>query len=657
MYSLAASYLAINNDENARPLLDPLTSSADNIGREAFSLFISFYLGKARFDEAINLLKKALNRFPDLQTFGEQLLFAYEGKGDFQSALDAMDSPALQKDNDWYKKKIGYLTSLKRYDEAENLIKERSRTDHNTAFWEDVRASFLAGRGLLSDAEKIWIGLYNNTKDTSYIRACGQAYLQARDRTSAVRVSKSLMNSTDEDSWILAANVMKELTLYPELIDLYLEREKKNPDQRFDNELFNLYELTSRFQDMTLRYLDFLGRTMDLEYVRPLLAQLAAKGMDTVISDRATKLSQDLPASSGILKSHYETVLYDVALRRNETALALRHALDIMDHSGQVDFGISASDQFMEKRWLDPARELLLETIKKSKDNLKTIKAMFKLASLDHIRGDTAASLKTLDEIASKFPGKYDEDMILLYKGTAFMGQRSFPEALEAFSKIKKKSEQVHVKMGLVLFLMDKPNEAKASLQLAERDQDYASESFLIQAVMSMYASDVPSALKTLDAMARTRTADPYVHEGLWEIHALKNIFVSSVSNHLKTYATAKKAELAKEYKEAGHIYESLIPLISKYSFYFTHHAARCYDLADDNEQAILLFGKILENPDAPLWFKSNAMEKTADILDRTGRKTEAFEMYKKLILTDTQYVRLKETRMKYDNLKKILVP
>jgi tetratricopeptide (TPR) repeat protein len=655
LFRLASCYLGINNEENALLYYETLVSESDSISRSSFDLFAGYYLGKGRFKEAVDVLARAMAKFPSEVRFAEQILFAYEGAGDYASALQVLESAPLEKGNGWHRKKIGYLVSLKRYDEAEKLISDLEAQGKDSVFWSDVRASYYAGRGQLQEAEKIWDALFVKTGDTAYLRSASQAYLSASDRISAVRVVRRPLSVNGPDAWTQVANLMKDLALYPELIDLYLDREKANPGVFFDMELFNLYELTSRSQDAVIRYVAFLLRTRDLSYVRPRMQALAEKGFDRFITEKVQEslLSQ----KDENLKVCLEILLYDMDFLRGETTSATHHVLNVLKLNGSSDFLFSAVDQFVQKRWFGPAREILQEFLRISADVEVHVKASFKKADIEYLSGETKLALKTLDSIAQKYPGQYDEDALLKARGTLLLSLGSYSESHDAFIRIKKKSGSVQIGLGLCFFFQDRLPDAKLHLQLAEKDPETSAEALLLEAMIALYESDAGTASRILEVMARTKTADPFVHDGLGELFALRNIFVSSASNFTKIYAMGKRASLAGKHKEAAGYFESLAVKIDRYAYFFLYQAATAFEQSGDLPVALLTYSKVYDDPTAPLWFRSSSMEKAADVMDRTGNRKEAFELYRKIILTDTQYVRGKEVRLKYDLLKRILPP
>jgi len=152
-----------------------------------------------------------------------------------------------------------------------------------------MKASLLAGMGQTAEAEKIWLSLYRQTGDVSYVKRCGQAWLAIQDRPAAVKVVRGIISPTDLNSAPLAAAVLKDLALYSDLIQLYLELEKKQTGLYYDTELFALYELTSDDAALTVRYLDYLKRTMDIQTVRLKLAQIADRGNHNMVVDTVVK--------------------------------------------------------------------------------------------------------------------------------------------------------------------------------------------------------------------------------------------------------------------------------------------------------------------------------------------------------------------------------
>ena len=654
IFSLASCYLGINNDENAVPYLGPLTVVSDSIGSDSYNLFANFYAGKGRFQEAANLLKEARAKFPSDTRFVEQLMYAYESLGQFSDALAVLETSPLPVDRIWYERKIGYLVKLKQFDLANTLISDKMNEGKDNNFWQEMKASLLAGMGQLIDAEKIWLSLYQQTRDISYVKRCGQAWLSVQNRPAAVKVVRSIISSTDPNSALLAANVMKDLALYSDLVQLYLEQEKKLGIY-YDTELFSLYELTSDSAALTGRYLDYLRRTMDIQIVRTKLLQIAEKGNRTMVLDAVVK--SESVAGSKELKAALEMVLYDITFRNNETAVASTHVTKILDLTQNFGFALSAADDFAAKQWFDPARNIVLDVIKGSTDETKIASAMIKLASIYYMSGELAAALKVLNDVAVKYPGKYSEDELNTYRGVVYLETDSFNDAISAFQKVKKRDGSVQIKMGLTYFLMNKSFDAIDILKKAEKDPAVSAESLLMQGYIAEYDSGRAAALEIFDGLVRGQPADPYALNALREIFGLKHIFVGSSSNLLKIYASGKRAEMGKKYQEAAKIYASIIPSIDKYSYYFGMSTALAYADAGNNTEAIAWFGKVIVDPKVHPWFKSYAMERSGEIMERTGRKQEALDLYRKLILADTQYVRQKEVRGRINALKKELSP
>jgi len=656
-YRLAVCYLKINSAESAIPILKILSKDAADIGRDSSRLLVQYYLSKSLYRDAEALLSDAIARFPDDSGFRASLLSVYENLGSWDRALELLGA-TVKKGPDFERKRIRYLVKLKRTTEASNIIEQGLASLKDPDFWMELKAFFLRSTGATGPAEKLYLDIFRTTQDSTVLKECAMMYLERQDTASAGRVILSTVKEDNLASWNRAAQLLKDLALYNDLIGLYIRMEAKFPDQAFDRELISLYEYTGRYADLVSRTIAYLRKTGDFDFAGKRLSDLATlEGQRGLVTNVLGQSIRE-PSTPQDLRAWLLMVLYGIALREDDKTAASVRAAEIVRQETVPDFVFSASDDMALKGWFSEAMALLTDWISRSPDRKTTAACLIRVASLQYQMASYSNSLATLSRVEKGYPGLYDRDSLLSYEGLSLLAAGKYQDAAGAFQEIAKKDGRVQFDLALCKLFLGSTDDALDLCRKARQDKASADDAALLEADIRLSRGETEDSLKLLEDFVSARASSPDAVTALIEMFVVKDVLsAKDAGAGIKDYAAARILMFRRSFSEAADVFLSLSRSFPKYAYYFDYQSAMCYHYIvaspDAAAKALSLFAGCGGNPKAPAYIRSHSLEMSGDILMSQSRSAEAADFYRKALISDPQYSRQKELRTKLANLKK----
>jgi tetratricopeptide (TPR) repeat protein len=660
-YKLAVCYLKINSAESAVPLLKVLAADTSDTGRDSVRLLVQYFLGRSLYRDAEALLADAVARFPDDSGFRESLLSVYENLGSWDRALALLDT-AVRKGADFERRRIRYLLKLKRTTEASNIIEQGLASPGNQDFWKELKAYFLRASGDTAAAERLYLGLFASGRNPAVLKECAMMYLERQDSRSASRVVLSTIAENDPPSWTAAAQLLKDLALYDDLIGLYLRMESKFPDQAFDRELIGLYELTSRHREIVERTVAYLRKTGDLDFAARRLSDLAVVQGQLALVTNMLGRSALSPETPEDLRSSLRMILYGIALRSDDRQAAAARAQEIVRSRRIPDFVLTAADDMTLKGWFDEASVLLADSVTNSPERKIAAACLIRSASIQYRTGKTARALASLAAVEAGYPGLYDRDAFATYRGLCLMAAERYAEAVEAFLSVSKKDGRLWLNASLCRLFLGSVDEALDLCRKARQDKAAADDAALLEADIRLSRGETAEALGILEDFVKGNPSSRAAVTALVEMFLVKNaLSPEGGADRAKEYANARLLMFRGHDTEAAGVFQSLAAALPKFGYYFDYQSAMCYHNSipsadapgEAADRALALFRRCCDNARAPAYVRSHSLEMSGDIQRARGLNAEAADLYRKALTSDPQYSRQKELRMKLADLKK----
>jgi len=139
----------------------------------------------------------------------------------------------------------------------------------------------------------------------------------------------------------------------------------------------------------------------------------------------------------------------------------------------------------------------------------------------------------------------------------------------------------------------------------------------------------------------------------------VKNVFSGkdAAADKTKDYARARLLSFRGHFSEAAGVFQQLAAQFPKYGYFFDYQSGMCYFYmaasGETTDRAMAMFKKCGDNANAPAYIRSHSIEMSGDIQRRRGLDAEAVDLYRRALVSDPQYSRQKELRMKLAELKK----
>jgi len=641
-YALGISYLAVNNEQEGFALLYDLASKTNKFSLKSFLDISSYLIGKNRHREALDILLKAWNRFPQDTKIFTLLTSVFEKLSMWNELLSFLDNPITPKDSDSARKKISALLGCGKTNEALSFAFSYGNSQQDS----DLPAFFYRRIDKIDKAIEIYLDLYKKTKDTSFVVEAAYTLIEKKRSNDAGKLVLDSIPSEDD-----AISILKALALYDTLIQLYIEKEKNKPGLDLSKELIPLYQKTSKDDLLIERIVLYLKNSGDIDFVKDTVYDLAfIRGKKKELIEKFEysvnnfNLKQRIP---------FFILLSDIYIKSFDRVKAYSTVENLIMQTGLIDYGFGYGLVFKRKDWRNES-EKIFETILSVKSEKTSYKAnaIFELAKIKYENGNFKDSLSLLDRLEQEYPGIFATDIIYDLKSSVLLASGAYSDVLKLLENVKKKNKDMLLREALCFYML---NDTKRAFNILDqiKEKDMLSDVNYLKGIFFLNSGDFEKSIDSFIKSSSDPLASSVSLNAMVEIFFLKNLLENNDPEIQNIYSRALIAMLVCKYSESADLFFLLAKKINKMNNFFLYRAAVA--MANGKikiEETLKILDSVKNDKELPSFIKSHASELMADLLVYSGNIDRALEQYRNILLENPSYPRQNLIRDRINRIK-----